>query len=489
MEDEVKTKKGWSKRLLRHKVFRVRNIFSLISFILTILIIISLYVLNVLPNKYNIFISIILVIINILGIIFINVHKKLPLKIIGYILLVVSVVISIFGSYYILVTNDFLDKTFNRLSDVSTTNYYVVSLKSNHLTKNDIKGDVSVYTSTFNVDNAFIRLNEAFKVNKKSYDDLGLMFDDVKNNKAKFMLIEASSFEIVFSIDNNLNKNDFDIIYEFSLVNKTNNKKNSTNNEKFNIFIGGKDFASLMDFNAIATVNMKTHTILLTSIPRDYYIEIPDGGGVKDKLSFMPAYGYDTNKRAVEKLFGINIDYSVYINTSSLVNIVDYVGGIEYCSDEEFTTSHALVLDTYDDSKGKKLYVPVGCKTYNGIETLTIARERVHVTGGDAKRQMNCQQIMQAIFKKLITPNTVLHYTETLNELKGIYDTDMDKKVISNFSKDYLNNGNKWVIKTQNVSGLDGHDKVHSSEMIDWVTYPYQDTIDSCSAGIKEVLK
>lgn len=487
MEDEEKTKNRWSKRLFRHKIVRVRNIFSLISFNLTILIIFSLFLLNILPNKYNIIISIVLVIINFLGIILINVHKKIPLKILGYILLVVSVVVSIFGSYYILVTNDFLEKTFNRFSNVSTTNYYVVSLKSNNLTKNDIKGDVSVYTNTYNVDDAYNRLNESFKINKKSYDDLGLMFNDINNNKTKFMLIEASSYEIVFSIDKDLNKNDFDIIYEFSLVNKINNK-NSTNNEKFNIFIGGKDFAGLMDFNAIATVNMKTHTILLTSIPRDYYIDVPDRG-IKDKLSFMPAYGFDTNKRAIENLFGINIDYSVYINTSSLVNIVDYVGGIEYCSDEEFTTSHALVLDTYDDTKGKKLYVPEGCKTYNGIETLTIARERLNITGGDSKRQMNCQKIMQAIFKKLITPNTVLHYTETLNELKGIYDTDIDKKVISNFSKDYLNNSNKWEIKTQSVSGLDGFDKVHSSEMIDWVTYPYQDTIDSCSAGIKEVLK
>ena len=474
-----------SKRLLKHKIFRVRNIFSLLVFIMTIVFICNLFILNVLPLKYNIMFTILLIIIDILGIIFINVHKKLPLKILGWILLVLSLISSSIGTYYVVETNSFIDRSFNKVMDVTSTTYYVVALKSNNYNKSNIKGNISVYNNTYNINRAFNRLNEDFNVKKQEYDDLGLMFTDLVSNNTKLLLIESSSYEIVFSIDSDLKKSDFDIIYEFVLTTK-NNKKASNNIDKFNIFIGGKDFAGLMDFNAVASVNTSKHTVVLTSIPRDYYLDIP-GTTTKDKLSFMSAYGIDTNKQAVENLLGINIDYSVYINTNSLVDIVDYVGGIEYCSDEAFTTTHALVLNTYNDY-GKKFYVHEGCQQVNGIEALTIARERVNIHGGDSQRQKNCQKIMLAIFNKLITPKTALHYTDTLNELNNIYDTDINKKIFSNISKDIINNGkDNWNIITQSVDGVDGKDKVHSSNMIDWVTYPDQTTIDICKKGISDL--
>ena len=95
---------------------------------------------------------------------------------------------------------------------------------------------------------------------------------------------------------------------------------------------------------------------------------------------------------------------------------------------------------------------------------------------------------MLAIFNKIITPKTALHYTETLNELSSIYETDISKDVFSNLSKDIIDNGkDKWNIVTQSVDGLDGKDKVHSSNMIDWVTYPDQITIDNCKTAINEL--
>ena len=38
---------------------------------------------------------------------------------------------------------------------------------------------------------------------------------------------------------------------------------------------------------------------------------------------------------------------------------------IDYCSDIEFTTTHTQVLDTYNDSKGKKLHINKGCQHLN----------------------------------------------------------------------------------------------------------------------------
>ena len=196
----------------------------------------------------------------------------------------------------------------------------------------------------------------------------------------------------------------------------------------------------------------------------------------------------DVNKNSLAKLFATDIDYDVIVNTDSLVEIVDYVGGIDFCSDITFTTTHAMVNNTYDDS-GKKLTINKGCQKLNGIQALTVARERNAFTGRDRVRQENCQKIIIAIFKKLVSTDTMLHYNETLNTLGSLYETDIPKEVISNLSKDTLNNGNQWKFETQSVDGTDGHDKVHLSNMIDWVMYPDTKTVEKAKNKIKETLK
>ena len=90
----------------------------------------------------------------------------------------------------------------------------------------------------------------------------------------------------------------------------------------------------------IATVNMNTHKILLTSIPRDYYIPVSGTNGIRDNLSFIGVNDVDTRIKSIENYFGINFDYYLKINTNSLVGIVDAVGGIEYCSNESNTCSY-----------------------------------------------------------------------------------------------------------------------------------------------------
>ncbi len=486
MKKKVKLKKSLKKKV-KHKVFRVRNLLSLFSLILIIVFIIFLNKLSLLPDKYTALISCILLVADFISICLINVHKKVVLKVIGSIFMIFIIVACSIGLYYLSSTNSFLDKTFTNKQLYEKNTYYVVTASSNKYKEADITDEVAAYKETRYLKKALKKLNNKYPVKLKTYDDIGLVFDNVLNKTDKFMLIEKSSYEIVFSISNKYKRKDFDILYEFDIYTKK-KQNNSTNTDKFNVYVGGTDFAGLMDFNMIATVNTKTHKILLTSIPRDYYIEVDGKNGAKDKLSFMSAYGSDVNKNSLAKLFATDIDYDIIVNTDSLVEIVDYVGGIEFCSDITFTTTHAMVNNTYDDS-GKKLTINKGCQKLNGIQALTVARERNAFTGRDRVRQENCQKIIIAIFKKLVSTDTMLHYNETLNTLGSLYKTDIPKEVISNLSKDTLNNGNQWKFETQSVDGTDGHDKVHLSNMIDWVMYPDTKTVEKAKNKIKETLK
>lgn len=486
MKRKIRLKKSLKKRV-KHKVFRARNLLSLFSFVLIIVFIVFLSRMNLLPNKYIVLISTALFICNFIGVCLINVHKKIILKTLGTIIILGLILACSIGLYYLSSTNHFINESFTNKNLYTKNTYYVVSATNNNYKESDISKSVSVYKETIHLNKALKKLNNKYSVEAIEYDDIGLVFDNILNNTDKFMLVEKSSYEIVFSISDKYKRDDFSILYEFDLYTKK--EKSSANKiDKFNVYVGGTDFAGLMDFNMIASVNTKTHKILLTSIPRDYYIEVAGKGGAKDKLSFMSAYGSDVNKNSLSTLFSTNIDYSVIVNTNSLVEIVDYVGGIEFCSDYDYTTTHAMVNNSYNDS-GKKLHITKGCQHLNGIETLTAARERNAFPGRDRVRQENCQKIIIAIFKKLVSTDTMLHYNETLNTLSSLYETDLSKDIISNISKDILNNGNKWTIDTQSVDGNDGHDKVHLSNMIDWVMYPDQKTVDSAKNKIEETLK
>lgn len=485
-EESTKKKKRSIKKMLKHKTFRMRNIFSLFSFITVVMLIIFIVILDILPTNYNVLIGTFLIIIDLLGIIFINVHKKIILKIFGWLLLIILASGSIFGIYYLDSTNKFINKSFVSTNTYTKNTYYVLAKKSKKFKETSIEGTIGVYKETVNINKALEKLKETHEINSQEYEDIGALFSSLNADANNFILVEKSSYEIVFQLDKELSKNDYEIVYEFDLFTKR-KASNSVNYDNFNIFIGGTDFAGLMDFNMIASVNMKNHQVVLTSIPRDYYIEVAGKNGAYDKLSFMNTYGPTTNKESLEKLFGIDIDYTLTVNTTSLVTVVDYIGGIEFCSDTTFTTTHAMVNNTYND-RGTKLTIRKGCQRLDGIAALTLARERNAFAGRDRVRQENCQKIILAIFKELVSTNTILHYNETLNTLGSLYETDLPKEVITNIAKDILNNGNKWDIKTQAVDGTDGHAKVHLSNMTDWVMFPNQETVESASASINGLM-
>ena len=78
--------------------------------------------------------------------------------------------------------------------------------------------------------------------------------------------------------------------------------------ETYNILISGHDFNQFRDFNMILTVNVTKQTVLMTSIPRDYYIDVVgvDGYTGKDKLSFI-RQGINVTSDSLAKLLDVRI--------------------------------------------------------------------------------------------------------------------------------------------------------------------------------------
>lgn len=462
------------------------NIISLISVIISILLIIFIVKLGILPVGYLSIAIIIIILVNLLGIILIN--KDKALKIVGIVILVLLFILSSVFIFYLSSTNNFFDKSFENATNTYKTTYYIVCKKdSNYKKISDLKAKtISYYESEANIDKAITKLNNKVQINKNGYSDISLMFSDLLVDDTKTVLISEGAYNLLFDIDKNLSKDNYKVLYRFSVTSKMKLKQTSKD-DVINIFVGGLDFTNTnMDLNMLITINTKSRKILLTSIPRDYYIEVDGYNGKKDTLSYMGALGIDTNVRSVEKLFGIKIDYYLSIKTNSLVSLVDEVGGINYCSEHEYTTTHAMILNSYNDSQGRRLHVKKGCQHLNGIETLTIARERKAFPGSDRQRQINCQNIVVDIFDSMKSINTITNYNKILTSVGNLYETNIPKKVTKNLIKETISNPN-WKIESQVLDGDDTHDYVHMTNLIDWVMYPNTDSVNQAKEKIIEV--
>ena len=277
------------------------------------------------------------------------------------------------------------------------------------------------------------------------------MINDVINQKIDFILIDKPSYHAVLNLKEKLEKEKMKIVYEFN-IEKTTQKKNKAK-EAFNIYIRGTDSDGLSDYNAIATINTKTHEILLTSIPRDYYMEIYGTNGKKDSLSHMFIYQDGTSQKSLEQFFGITLDYSVNITPEGVLDLVDRIGGITYCSNQSFD-AYMVALNSTDKKRHGPLHIKEGCQQLDGMETYAVAHERNSFVGRDRMRQKNCQKIIIAIFEKLKSTNSFVNYREILDSLNNLYSTDIPREVITKVVQDTID-GAEWNFTTQSVDGYD----------------------------------
>ena len=478
-----------SKKKMNPKLLLTFKIVSYISIFVLLLFSYFIFQLDILPMKYFILILFLLFLIDGACVASIHLFKK-SLKIFGFVVVCFLTFFGLIGSYYTYHTDAFLNRSFRSGKMKVTANYYVVTSSSSSMNSlNDINEPITYLSGATLIDEAINSLNSEKSIEMNAYDDVLTMFTDLKNETITSILVEQTAYDLVMEMKQGFSKSDFKVIHEFEVSIEVDSNAENNEEGKYNIYIGGNDFTnSLMDFNMIVTINVNTHKVLMTSIPRDYYIPVSGYNGRKDTLSFMGARGIETNRKSLEEFLGINLDYFIKINTKSLVGIVDQVGGIEYCSDQAYTTTHATILDSYDDKLGQKLQVKKGCQHLNGIETLTVARERGAFKDGDRQRQKNCQAIIKAIFKQLISTNTITNYNNILNALNDLYNTNIPKEMITDLVKETIDGAN-WEISEQSMNGLDGNNYVHLSNLMSYVMNPDMDSVAQAKEKINEVLK
>ncbi len=223
--------------------------------------------------------------------------------------------------------------------------------------------------------------------------------------------------------------------------------------EPFSVYISGIDVygeidkTSRSDVNIIATINPKTHKILLTTTPRDYYVTIPGvSGEQKDKLTHAGIYGIDTSMATLENLYNTEIPFYARVNFTSVIEIVDAMGGVDVESEVAFTTGK---------QSGAIVEIQEGKNHLNGKEALAFVRERKAFVDGDNQRGKNQQVLLAAMIKEVISPMIVFEANEIINCITGNAETNISEKQLKSLLYMQLDDMKGWEIETVAATGDD----------------------------------
>ena len=456
---------------------------SIFLLIVSVLILVLVYFINVLPIDYFIVLVVLVLIIDLVVIKLLLGSGKIR-NVIGVILSIILIIIMVFGITYELNTLDFLKQFgFNTYKE-EVYNVLVLD-ESVYEELNDLDNetighlDENVHEG---LNSAIEKIDQQIDFESVVLDDINSLVDNLSIEEVDAIILEDAQITMLEEDENTLMDNfriiaSFDIETEIEVVSKEVN----VTKDSYNILITGIDSygsitrVSRSDVNMIVSVNPKENKILLTSIPRDYYVYLSDYGDY-DKLTHTGIYGIDVTTKALEDLLDIDINYYVKVNFTTLVDIVDELGGITVNSNYDFTS-----IDGYHFSKGEN--------NLNGKEALSFARERQAFSEGDRVRVENQQLVLTAIINKVLSPSIITNYNSLLNALSGEFLTNITNKEITDLIKWQIDGMYSWDIETISLDGSNAFDYTYSYKNQKlYVMMPYPESVNSAKEKIKNVL-
>lgn len=459
-------------------------ILSIIFLLMSIFLLISINILGIIPNNYYIFITIFVIItLFIISFFLIFKFRKRILKIIKMLVFILTMLlISIYaiGIYY-------LDKTMNLFDNISLMReeisyYYIVVLDSSvYQEVSDLyEKKLAYYERTEDLVLDKIKL----ELDYEAIDDINILKDKLYNMEVDAILISDIIKNKYEEDDENFDDNTR-IISQIEIKKEIEDitKRVSIKNTPFNILISGIDTygdinrTSRNDVNIVVTVNPNTNEILLTSIPRDYYVQLHGTTGYKDKLTHASYYGTNMAVTTIEDILDIDINYYIKVNFTTVVELVDEIDGVDVYADQ------SVYL-------GKNCQIIEGYNHLNGKCALAFSRERHSYADGDRHRGRNQQEVITAIFKKITSGTTILtEYTNILDVLEGKFATNMDTNEITDFLKFELNDLKDYSITSIQLDGYGSMGETYSYPNQElWIMIPDEDTITNAKLLINKVL-
>lgn len=437
------------------------------------------------PTKY--LAAIIVVLLLLFALTFGLQYVKNKVKILGMVLSLLIMIVLAVGIVY-------LSKADKMLADVGgatykTDNMVVVVLKDDPAENIlDARNYRFGYQTAVDQKNNELMLEDVEKIVGR---DLKLIEHDTIVDEAEALLsgrIEAAIYNEAFTgiIEDSIEdySDRVRILYQYGIDTEIEQEEANVE-EPFNVYISGIDVSgpittnSRSDVNIIMTVNPNTKHILLTTTPRDYYVTIPGiSGEARDKLTHAGIYGVDASMATLESLYGIDITYYARVNFTSLIEIVDALGGVDVYSEYAFTTMHG----NYEIQKGMN--------HMSGDMALGFSRERYSFKDGDNQRGKNQEAVLTAVLQKAMSPAILTNASQILASVGDSVETNMSQEEMTKLINMQLADGASWTIESQAATGTGDNQMCYSSgSQLLYVMWPDEAVDAELAEKMKAVLE
>lgn len=400
---------------------------------------------------------------------------------------------AILGIIYVYLnhTIGFMDSI--QASEYQIDNYYILVKKTSRFTTlEELNGhSVAVYDDgSENYEKAFGMLKEKVSLTATDWGSVTNAVNATINGSSDSLFIKSSLTESLSEFMDNFSIDNFNILDTIEIKTEITTTADSNINiseDSFNIFISGIDTYGTIstvarsDVNMIVTVNPRTHTVLLTSIPRDFYVQLHGTTGLKDKLTHAGLYGINMSINTIQDLFGIKIDYYIRVNFDSTIKLIDALGGIDITPDFTFSRKTNGIYCSYEKGRVNHL---------DGFCALRYARERKAYGAGDLHRIQNQQEVLVAIIDKLTSSKVLLaRYTDILSSLSGTLETNIPSSQIYKLVNNQLDTMPSWKIERIATTGthIDAPTYTFGSQLL-YVFVPDMESVAKAAKKIEAVM-
>lgn len=425
-----------------------------------------------------------------------SLRRSKPVRLaIGSILAMVFCLVFAIGTRYIQIGIDTLNTITQEENETASMAVYVRADDTREMAQ--LLGETfgTLALSTGNTQAAVAQLNQDYSttLTTQSFNAATELVDALKAEEVNVILIDQGHLSVLEDLEgyedtmDNLRE-----VKSFRVVVQTDNTPQPTgtisdNDSVFTVYISGSDSrdSNIMatgrsDVNIIATVNTKTHQVLLLNTPRDFYVPLARSGpyDLPDKLTHAGIYGVDESKDTLAEYYGIDIDYYFRVNFNGFEDIIDALGGIDVDSQYAFSSS---ISDT-------PIHYNKGINHLDGYEALYYVRERYSFVNGDYQRGINQMQVIEAVMKKAMSPSILTSYTSMMQALSDCFKTSVPSDLISSLVRDQLSSGGDWNIVTYYVSGTGSSEYTYSiPSQKAYVTIPDESTVETAKDLMQQV--
>lgn len=434
--------------------------------------------LNVLPMMYIAIIIVIEILLGV-GIFFLMRNAQKVRLIVSHIISLVISVVLVIGCIAVSQGNSAIHGLTSDHTQTNRISLYVLD-DSSYQELSDLKNQsIEANVNDEHMAEAIDALNKEVKLSIQGQEDYVQMSNDLYDQKTAGIYMNEAQSALFDEIHEDFHEKTR-VLYTYEITEEVEDfsKDVSVTQNAFNIFISGIDTTgpvstvSRSDVNMIVTINPQSKKILMTSIPRDYYVTLANMGQ-KDKLTHAGLAGVENSVKTLENFLGIDINYYARVNFTSLIQMVDALGGIEVYSDQDIP----------------KLGIHEGINQMDGKKALSFSRERYSYKNGDNHRVQNQQKVLEAMLNKMMSPAIITNYSSILDHIDGCFETNMTSDEITSLIKMQLSDMSSWDIQQIQLQGhgamLTGGAYMPGNRL--YYMIPDEDSVSQCVAQIKEV--